>query len=93
MTLYIPLPGNAAMASELAQLTGGELGALVVRRFPDEETYVRIETEVRGKHVDLVCTLARPDPQLTGLLFAAATRAGVVGSPKRLLKKPPALIG
>jgi len=73
MTLYIPLPGNAAMASELAQLTGGELGALVVRRFPDEETYVRIETEVRGKHVDLVCTLARPDPQLTGLLFAAAT--------------------
>ncbi|RAN38163.1 ribose-phosphate pyrophosphokinase [Hyphomonas pacifica] len=73
MTLYIPLPGNTAMASELARLTGGELGTLAVRRFPDEETYVRIETDVRGKHVDLVCTLARPDPQLTGLLFAAAT--------------------
>ncbi len=73
MTLYIPLPGNIAMATELARLTGGEVGVLSVRRFPDEETYVRIESEVKEKHVDLVCTLARPDPQLTGLLFAAET--------------------
>ena len=68
MTLYIPLPGNIAMATELARLTGGEVGVLSVRRFPDEETYVRIESEVKEKHVDLVCTLARPDPHFARIL-------------------------
>ena len=73
MTIYIPLPGNEAMASELASLTSSELGALELRRFPDEETYVRIASDVSGKAVELVCTLARPDPKLPGLLFAAYT--------------------
>lgn len=73
MTVYIPMPGNEAMAAELVALTDGELGSLEMRRFPDEETYVRITSDVKGKAVELVCTLARPDPQLPGLLFAANT--------------------
>lgn len=73
MTVYIPMPGNEAMAAELVALTDGELGSLEMRRFPDEETYVRIASDVKGKAVELVCTLARPDPQLPGLLFAANT--------------------
>lgn len=73
MTVYIPMPGNEAMARELAALSESELGELEMRRFPDEETYVRIVSDVSGKPVDLVCTLARPDPQLLGLLFAAYT--------------------
>ena len=73
MTVYIPMPGNEAMAAELVALTDGELGSLEMRRFPDEETYVRITSHVKGKAVELVCTLARPDPQLPGLLFAANT--------------------
>ncbi|MBR9806676.1 MAG: ribose-phosphate pyrophosphokinase [Alphaproteobacteria bacterium] len=73
MTIYIPLPGNEAMASELAKITSSELGTLEHRRFPDEETYVRLTSDVSGKAVELVCTLARPDPQLPGLLFAAYT--------------------
>lgn len=73
MTIYIPLPGNETMAAELANITNSELGVLEYRRFPDEETYVRIGSNVAGKAVELVCTLARPDPQLPGLLFAAYT--------------------
>jgi len=73
MTIYIPLPGNEAMAAQLAEITNNALGALEVRRFPDQETYVRIASDVAGKSVELVCTLARPDPQLPGLLFAAYT--------------------
>ena len=73
MTIYIPLPGNEAMASELAEITNSELGSLKHRRFPDDETYVRITSDVAGKAVELVCTLARPDPQLPGLLFTAYT--------------------
>jgi len=73
MTIYIPLPGNEAMAAQLAEITNSALGALELRRFPDQETYVRIASDVAGKSVELVCTLARPDPQLPGLLFAAYT--------------------
>ena len=73
MTIYIPLPGNEAMAAQLAEITNNALGALEVRRFPDQETYVRIASDVAGKSVELVCTLAHPDPQLPGLLFAAYT--------------------
>jgi ribose-phosphate pyrophosphokinase len=42
-----------------------------MRRFPDEEAYVRIRSDVRGRRVDIVCTLARPDPQLMSLVLAA----------------------
>ena len=73
MTMYIPLPGNEAMAAQLAEITNSALGELELRRFPDQETYVRIASDVAGKSVELVCTLARPDPQLPGLLFAAYT--------------------
>lgn len=82
MTIYIPLPGNEAMASELAKITSSELGTLEHRRFPDEETYVRLTSDVSGKAVELVCTLARPDPQLPGLFLPLIQRASLV--PHRL---------
>jgi ribose-phosphate pyrophosphokinase len=52
---------------------GVELGVIESRRFPDEEIYLRLASDVRGKRVDIVCTLARPDPQFLSLVFAAAT--------------------
>src|SRR5690606_39789613 len=42
---------------------------LETRRFPDGESYVRLHSDVAGRAVDLVCTLARPDEQLAMLLF------------------------
>ena len=71
--LYLPMPGNELMAQSLASRAQGELGALKTRRFPDGEAYVRLLSEVRGKEVDVVCTLARPDTQVISLIFAAET--------------------
>ncbi len=71
MRLLLPMPGNEAMAGAIASRRGAELGRLETRRFPDEETYLRIASDVRGRQVDIVCTLARPDPQLMGLILAA----------------------
>lgn len=69
--LILPQPGNEIFARRLADEGGWELGALETRRFPDEETYVRILSEVKDKTVDLVCTLARPDEGFLRLIFAA----------------------
>jgi ribose-phosphate pyrophosphokinase len=68
---FFPMPGNEQLATDLAKLTSGEVGKLQVRRFPDGESYVRVLSDVKGKRVFLVCTLARPDAQFLALVFAA----------------------
>lgn len=73
MRIVLPMPGNEKMAQSLAERCGAELGTLEWRRFPDEESYVRIASDVASKRVDIVCTLARPDPQFLSLIFAAST--------------------
>ncbi len=73
MRIFLPMPGNETMAGALAKHVSGELGQLETRRFPDGESYVRIVSDVAGKEVDLVCTLADPDTQFLSLVFAANT--------------------
>lgn len=71
MRVIFALPGNETFARALAEAGGFELGVLETRRFPDGESYVRLLTDVRGKCVDLVCTLVRPDEDFLSLVFAA----------------------
>jgi ribose-phosphate pyrophosphokinase len=85
MAIFFAMPGNEQLASSLAELTSGEAGKLLLKHFPDGETYVRILSDVRGRDVQIACTLARPDAQFLGLAFAAdeiralgARRVGLV---------------
>lgn len=71
--LILPLPGNEALGGELARLLQIELGELETRRFPDGEAYVRLRSDVAGREVILVCTLADPDEKVLRLVFAART--------------------
>ncbi|WP_339913138.1 ribose-phosphate pyrophosphokinase [uncultured Brevundimonas sp.] len=71
MRLILPLPGNEAFAERIAEAGGFELGQLETRHFPDGESYVRLVSDVAGRPVDLVCSLARPDPGFLSLIFAA----------------------
>lgn len=74
--LIFPLPGNEGFATRLAALCQAELGVVETRRFPDGESYVRLHGDPRGRPVDIVCTLARPDPGFLSLVYAAdAARA------------------
>jgi ribose-phosphate pyrophosphokinase len=66
------MPGNEDLASSLSGALDAEVGHIVVRRFPDEETYLRFETAVEGRSIVLVCTLAHPDERIMPLMFAAA---------------------
>lgn len=81
--LLFALPNNEGMCRSLelalndSRSTAGdpcaEQGLMTLRPFPDGETYVRVDTPVRGRDVALVCTLDRPDDKVLPLLFLAAT--------------------
>ena len=73
--LFLALPENDTLARTLAWECGGESGRLTLRRFPDGETYVRIESPVSGRAIVIVCTLHRPDEKILPLLFLAQTAA------------------
>lgn len=68
-TILLPLPGNETLAHTLAKKLEAELGKITYRHFPDGESYLRIESEVKNKKVVLVCTLDRPDEKLLPLFF------------------------
>lgn len=55
----------------MAESSRAELGRIETRRFPDGESYVRLHGDPAGRPVDVVCTLARPDPQFLALVYAA----------------------
>ena len=71
--VILALPGNEQLAAGLAAKLQTEVGRMTVRRFPDGESYVRIETPVDGRHVVLACGLHDPDSKIPALLFAAST--------------------
>jgi ribose-phosphate pyrophosphokinase len=78
-------PGHESLAQVVAGEIDGEVGTLTLRRFPDGETYVRLDTEVAQREVVLVCGLDKPDTKVLPLLFAAnaakdlgAKRVGIV---------------
>lgn len=70
--LLLSLPGNDEMAWALAQQLNCDIGHIEVRRFPDGETYLRLLSDVKGRDLIIVCTLAQPDVKILPLLFLAA---------------------
>jgi ribose-phosphate pyrophosphokinase len=69
----LALPGNEGLADALARRLAAERTGATLRRFPDGETYVRIDGEVGGRSVVLAGTLDRPDEKTVPLLLLAAT--------------------
>ncbi len=71
-------PGQEGLARKLADgMVANDMvatsGEMLLRRFPDGETYVRLDSPVDGHRVILACGLDHPDDRAMGLLFAAAT--------------------
>jgi len=71
--LLLAMPGNEAMASRIAMHIPADIGGLETRIFPDEETYLRITSDLHGRSVAIVATLDRPDAKFVPLIFAADT--------------------
>ena len=64
-----PHPLHDLLCEKLA-LTHGYLSH---RRFPDGETYVRVESPVKGSHCIVLADLSHPDPKCLSLLFLTET--------------------
>ncbi|MBS0325658.1 MAG: ribose-phosphate pyrophosphokinase [Proteobacteria bacterium] len=84
-TTVFAFPGNEALARVIAERIDASIGTLFLHRFPDGETYVRLDTDVNDGGAIFICTLNEPDAKLLPLLFAAgaardqgARRVGIV---------------
>ncbi len=67
----LALPGNQAVAARLAVPLAAEVGDAELKRFPDGEFHVRLQTPVRDAEVAIICTLDRPDEKVLSLLWLA----------------------
>lgn len=83
--LVLALAGSEALGRRVSELAGMPVGAVASRRFPDDETYLRIDADCGGRSVVLVSTLDAPDRKLLPLVFLAdaaraqgAVRVGLV---------------
>ena len=71
--LVVATAGETSWAEELAARLDAERAQLEQRRFPDGETYLRIDSEVEGREVLVVASLENPNRKVVPLLFAAET--------------------
>ena len=71
--IFLALPGNEKLAQSLAEKCNAEIGEIIIRQFPDGETYLKIKSEVTDKQVLLVCTMNQPDKKLLPLYFLSET--------------------
>ena len=69
--LILALSGSELLAKQIAELASIPQGVVESRRFPDCETYLRIDSDCVQKSVVIVCTLDRPDDKLLPLVFLA----------------------
>jgi len=55
---------NPALAERIAVCLQTDLGAVDIRRFPDGETFVKIQDNIRGKDVFVVQSVCRPPNEM-----------------------------
>ncbi|MCJ7538243.1 MAG: ribose-phosphate diphosphokinase, partial [Desulfobacterales bacterium] len=69
----IPGPASTELGEKISQLTGFEKITVASRIFPDGESYVRLEGNVRDEHVAIVQTTCAPqDTRFVQLAFMAS---------------------
>lgn len=72
-TLLFSMPGQRVLSESLLARSGWTTGQMILRHFPDGETYIRVLDEVRGRDVAILCQLHQPDSRVLPLLLLADT--------------------
>lgn len=71
MTLLFTFPGYEELACKIQKQLGLEQGDVIVRHFPDGESFVKLNTDVKDQNVVVVCGLDQPDQKSMALMFFA----------------------
>ncbi len=69
--ILFSMPGNEQLAKSISNGINCSMGKFVFHHFPDEESYIKLESDVNGKEAIIVCTLDRPDNKFLPLYFLA----------------------
>lgn len=64
---------SAELATAIAKYCHYEIGEITLRSFPDEETHLKINSNIKDRNVIFVANLVRPNDKILPLLFAAET--------------------
>ena len=83
--IIFAIPGNEVLGNSLMKLLNAEPGEVIVRHFPDGETYVKVISNVYGKEAIIVCSLYQPDDKILPLYFLAKTLKELGASPVTLI--------
>lgn len=71
--LLFNLDSDPRLAFELTKRLEAEAGQLNQRRFPDGETYLRIDSDCAGRSAVIFCNLFQPNDKIMPLIFLAET--------------------
>lgn len=71
--ILFPLFGSAVLTDLIKSHGQFELGDITLRQFPDDETYIKINSDVKNKKIIFVANMVRPNPKIMPLLFLAKT--------------------
>lgn len=71
--LLISLSPEEVLSQSLCEKLSAEKSQMTLRRFPDGESYVRIENECKDRDVIVVATLFKPDDKIIPLIFISET--------------------
>lgn len=69
--IVFSLYSNPILDQMIDKKTDYARGEIILREFPDGESYVRMKTDVNQRHVILIATLNRPNSKILSLLFSA----------------------
>ena len=69
MPIIFYFPEYKKLAESIAQKTNYPLGSLELRHFPEGESYVRINSDVKNQKVILLCGLENADEKIMSLMF------------------------
>lgn len=86
--IIVGCPSSAELAKNISRkVKGAKFSLLNSKKFPDGETRLRFEKNVKGEHIVLVQSLFNPNDKIIEILFAAHT-AKDLGAKKVTLVAP-----
>ncbi|RTE65984.1 ribose-phosphate pyrophosphokinase [Amphritea opalescens] len=72
-TILINLESDQVLAGQLCQALNAQQGEIELRRFPDDESYLRVLTDCQHHNVVIFCNLYQPDNKILRLLLLSDT--------------------